>query len=342
MKHAITADLQFDTQSRFSTINADGITTRLADSLDCFEWIVDEALKHGCETLFVLGDLFDSRTQIDVSVIDRVCRVFHTAARAIHIYIIVGNHDSYLRTPKLNSLQMLAGCAVVIEKPTRVHGFNCVPWHDDPEEVHAMLRKAKEGEYLLTHATLKGAIPAVAEKGLPNEWFKRKSKPWKGVFLGDIHDPLVISEKPLIRYVGAPLQIHFGDAGGKRGFVIVDDAPGAQKHFSHIFIDNEVSPRFHILRNWEEEMPSIAKGDFVRVKAEDIDVAVELAESARECTGWVEAPAVPDHVVKARLKVGSGATDEEILAAYAKHMGVSTEALVAEGVKLMELARGSL
>lgn len=337
MKHAITADLQFDTQARFSTINANGITTRLADSLDCFSWIVNTAVEHGCENLFVIGDLFDSRTQIDVSVIDQVCRAFLTASQVIKVYVIVGNHDSYLRTPRLNSLQMLAGVAEVIEEPTLVHGFQCVPWYDDPDVVRETLKRAKKGDYLLTHATLKGAIPAVADKGLPIEWFKR-SKPWKGVFLGDIHDPLVISKKPMIRYVGAPLQIHFGDAGGKRGFVMVDDETDG----SNLFVDNDVSPRFHILRSWEDEMPDIAAGDFVRVKADDIDVAVELATAARECTSWVEAPAVPDHVVKARLKVGSSATDEEVLRAYATHMCVATDALVKEGVKLIELARGSM
>ena len=337
MKHAITADLQFDPQPRFSSINSDGITTRLADALECFRWVVDQSVERGCENLFVIGDLFDSRTSIDVSVIDRVCRAFHDASEHLTIYVIVGNHDSYLRTPKLNSLQMLRGAAEVIEEPTIVRDFYCVPWHDDSEEVRRMVQ-AKTGagaNYLLTHAMVKGAVPNVADKGLPVEWFERK-KPWRGVFLGDVHDPVVIREKPLIRYAGAPLQIHFGDAGGDRGFLIVDDTGGSVE-----FVENDVSPRFHILRNWEAKMPEISDIDFVRVRADDIEVGEELTEAARKCTSWVESPAIPDHIVKARLKVTSSASDKDVVEAYTRHMGVRTDALVAEGVELLEAAKGS-
>lgn len=339
MRHAVTADLQFDTQIRYSTLRPDGITSRLHDSIECFRWIVRAAEAARCESLFVIGDIFDSRTQIDVSVIDLVCRAFADATEALSIYCIVGNHDSYLRTPRLNSLQMLSGSAHIIEEPTLIADtFQCLPWSDDPSDVRDMLRRNTRGRYLLTHATLKGSIPAVADRGLPLAWFDR-SPPWEAVLLGDIHDPMVLRDDPLIRYTGAPLQIHFGDAGKPRGFVILDDEDSSVS-----FVENDVSPRFHVLRSWEEELPEIGTADFVRVSSSDPEIAQELASAAQECTANVEVPSiVDDDHEEPRLAVSTTQASRDTIRDYVTHMlGSPVEALIDDGVRIFEEASGSL
>ncbi|MBM3494209.1 MAG: hypothetical protein FJX72_07805, partial [Armatimonadetes bacterium] len=120
---ALTADLQLQLQPRYSTISSEGITTRLQDFIHCLGWVADSAVAEGCDALFVLGDLFDSRTTIDVTVIDRACRAFAEIAKRIEVHVLVGNHDAYLRTPTFNSTQMLSGVATVHEVVAAVGPF---------------------------------------------------------------------------------------------------------------------------------------------------------------------------------------------------------------------------
>ena len=99
---ALTADLQLQTQPRYSTIASSGATSRLVDFIECLDWIVKEASNQGCDALFILGDLFDSRTVIDVSVIDLACRAFARASANLEIHELVGNDHAYLRSPSIN------------------------------------------------------------------------------------------------------------------------------------------------------------------------------------------------------------------------------------------------
>lgn len=330
-KWALTADLQLNTQPRYSTLVQSGITSRLQDSVDCLAWIADKAMALDCDHLLVLGDIFDSRTTIDVSVLDRACREFAAIGEHIDTHVLVGNHDCYLRTPALNSLQALRG-VTVHEKPTQVGQFYLVPWTDDPDDLHAMLKKAGKSDalYLATHAMFEGAVPMA--KGLPLAWLKEAE--WHGVFMGDVHDPVVLQEEPLIRYVGAPLQIHFGDAGGTRGFVFLDETGEAE------LIENEKSPRFHLVTSHDDfpKKPATDR-DFFRVRCDDHDLAQDLVQRARKLSSWVECESMPEETIKVRLDVKASMDDEDLLRAYAKHHGVEGEQLIEAGLNILSEAR---
>ena len=335
MKWAITADLQFNTQPRYSMLTPHGITSRLRDTVDCLRWVVNTAQTIGCERLLCVGDIFDSRTAIDVSVLDQARRAFNEAGNIIETHLVVGNHDCYLRSPRINSLQVLASPPDVIvhEKPTQEGPFYFVPWTDDRDEFQAWLRKAGKSDalYLATHAMFEGAVPKA--KGLPLSWLMDAG--WHGVFMGDVHDPVVLhASDPLIRYAGAPLQIHFGDAGGERGFLVLDDETGEVE-----FIENDVSPRFHLVTS-HDEMPEVAtERDFIRVRTDDPDLAESLAKVAKGLSSWVEVEAPVEESVKVRLDVRATMDDRALLEAYAKHCDVSSEQLVDAGLALLHEAR---
>jgi DNA repair exonuclease SbcCD nuclease subunit len=334
---ALTADLQLQPQPRYSTLSSSGITTRLQDFIDCLHWVADTAVQHECDTLFVLGDLFDSRTVIDVTVIDRACRAFREIAKKIAVHVMVGNHDAYLRTPRMNSMQMLAGVATVHETVVAVGPFAVVPWTDNPEDYHTALQRAAKlktpkgkPSFLLSHGMFGEAVPMA--KGLPLEWLTEGG--WRGVFLGDVHDPVVLQKSPIIRYVGSPLQIHFGDAGRDRGFVVLDTQKG-----THKFITNDRSPRFHIIETVDDIPEPTTDRDFLRVKAHDLDLSEVLAAEAAKVSPWVEVESSATHTENVRIEAAGSLSDEDLLRAYCKHVAVDADLLVPLGLELLQEAR---
>lgn len=329
---AVTADLQLDVHARLSTLGADGLTTRLRDMLDCLDWIIATAQARKCEGLILLGDIFDSRTQLHISVVDQVCRRLHAAAEAgLKIVVVVGNHDSLLRSPTYNSLQVFRGYATVIEEPTVVPPFGLVPWQDDPDTLsRGIIEIAQDAraKYLFTHVLCEGAVP-VPGKGFPvaNLLPDRFTQ----VLLGDVHDPMQLRDN--VRYVGAPLQIDYRDAGGKRGFCLLDTQAGTVE-----FVENTVSPRFHVIEDATTE--GIQSRDFVRVKTDDAEIAAEAVAKAQRLAHHVETTFVPMDDQPARLDVRTDQEQGEILRRFVAHHGLAgVDALVALGQEILQEAR---
>jgi DNA repair exonuclease SbcCD nuclease subunit len=131
MKVALTADIHFCEQVGLSGLTAQGQTTRLEDRASVLLWVAAEAVRRGAERLLILGDVFDSRTDIPVGVLDTACRTMADVARQIPVTLLVGNHDAALRVPAVNSLQVFRGLADVVAEPTRVGNYTLLPWVDD-------------------------------------------------------------------------------------------------------------------------------------------------------------------------------------------------------------------
>lgn len=331
MKYAITADLQFAEYTRLSTLHPSGLTTRLLHLIECWRWIVETSRQAGCDGIFVLGDVFNSRTEIPLGVLDIVCRAFHDASEDLKITVLVGNHDSLLRSPERNSLQVFRGYAQVIEEPHSSCGFLLMPWMEDVQTyrktVDTMSKKWKP-DYLLSHVMLQEA--GYPGKGIPLAYLYPKR--FKRVFLGDVHEPKVIAAN--VRYVGSPLQIDFRDAGQKRGFYILDANTGKWK-----FHYNTKSPRFHILSS--ADVSDVEDIDFVRVKTEDPADALAALEAAQKVTPWVEGTLVETDDKPPRIEVHAKDTDDEVLSRYATYQGRGEDkGLLKLGLEILKEARG--
>lgn len=337
---ACTADLQLDVHARLSTLGADGLTTRLRDMLDCLDWIIATARARKCEGLILLGDIFDSRTQLHISVVDQVCRRLHAATSdpakaALKIIVVVGNHDSLLRSPTYNSLQVFRGYATVVEKPMLYapsggKRFGLVPWHDDHDTLSRDITKvAKEGaHFLFTHVLCEGVVP-VPGKGFPVA--NLLPKHFTQVLLGDVHDPMEL--RPNVRYVGAPLQIDYRDAGGKRGFCLLDTQAGTVE-----FIENTVSPRFHVIEDATVE--GVQPRDFVRIKTDDPEIAAEAVAKVTGKAHHVETTFVPVDDTPARLDIRTDQEEGEILRRFVAHHGLAgADKLIALGRDILADAK---
>lgn len=331
---ALTSDTQFDEQSSYSMIGPEGISSRLLDSIRCFDWIVDAAITRKCKGLLHLGDVFDSRTAIDVTVLDQVGRAFWRAHdRGLEVILMAGNHDSSLRNATVNSLWPFAGVATIVDEPLVIEQFAFVPWVEDDDvfaDGIAYVSANKAAHYLFAHCMIEGAVPAAIGVGRPLSSLNPNR--WKQIVLGDVHDPVKLGKN--VQYCGSPMQWHYGDAGQKRGFWLLDDKTGALE-----FIENKISPRFHLLTGVDNG--KVRKGDFVRVRTEDPVVSREIVKSvSKSAAQRVDVEAVEIVDTEPRLAIRASDAHEPVLRRFVEYQGMQeVDGLVDLGLEILQEAQ---
>lgn len=328
MKWLLTADLQFDSFENYSSQTAMGVTSRLRDMILCWKWMTEVAKQRKCNGIIVVGDIFDSRTVLELPVLDQVCRSFHETANDMAIHLVAGNHDSYLRSPAINSLQVFKGMATVWDAPGTSGVLGFLPWTDDVEAFKSNPAKlARKGaKFLFSHIMVKGAVHTAAGgisvEDLRPDLFQR-------IWLGDVHEPVEVRDR--VAYIGSPMQLDYGDAGGKRGVRVFDDTNG-----KHEWVENTESPRFHILTTPAVE--GVRAGDFVRIKTDDAEIAAMTMAKVKGKTTWVETTYVEQNEAKPRVDVRSSMQQRAVLERYCAFKDYADPELIDVGMELLEKA----
>ena len=199
--------------------------------------------ERGVDEIVVLGDVFDKRRGINFVTFKTSCDMFFRplethirAKKGRKCRILVGNHDSYYRDRlDVNSLELeygsifpnnhlVSGCIEVVAEPevSEIDGRKAVlmPWICAANEKQAMeiASAADSDTVLFSHLELKGfemAKGLVMKEGMDASLFGR----FKSVYSGHYHQP---SKDGNIRYLGAPYEMTWADAGSDRGFWIWD------------------------------------------------------------------------------------------------------------------------
>lgn len=312
-KIAVAGDFQFDLYPSLSRPDERFGTSRLRDIVEATEWVIDTATDNQCSALVMLGDIFNNRSAIDLRVIDAVGHCMDYAKSVgLPIYALVGNHDAYLRDTRVTSLRAIAGYATVIDKPCNLNvgGTPCafVPWVDDHDEIREHLDTvlSVNPSVLFGHALVEGAT--MSDRALPLSWFKDAPT----TIFGDVHEP---GQYGKVQYIGSPLQLNFGDAGGERGMAILH-CKG--KNVAVKTIRNIHSPRFRVIEDDGESqiiLRDIREVDYVRVKTED----PEIVESVRERVPMhthVESTALDLEDLQPRLNVSVRDSHETVIKQY--------------------------
>lgn len=327
----ISSDWQWADYARLSKITQFGRTSRLEEYIEAFRWMLETAAARGVTKHAILGDLFDDRMSVPVTVLDVVGELFHAASQDNEFHFLVGNHDSLLRNPSITSLQVLRGFGHVYSKPAVYQDLAFVPWTEDLDRLAGWVDQCvKAGaKYLLSHAMVQGSVPMA--KGIPVELFKPSR--FRRVILGDVHDPVAI--EPNIQYAGAPLQINFGDAGKRRGIWFLDTASDEFE-----FVENPVSPKF-----WNVEpgfkVSNVGPKDYVKVRIEDYEDAKKVIEKLKDggFKGWMQSEAVEVLDDAPRLEVYGKDSHEDTLRRYCEHVGAKDpEGLAKIGKDILEEA----
>ncbi len=337
MRYLVSSDWQFAPYKRLSTITADGITSRLQEFADCFRWMLRMAEEHEVDSLAILGDFFDDRVSVPLSVLDMTARLLTEAKDAGYItHLLVGNHDAALKNPNINSLRVFNGLAEVYDTPRVSDGLGFVPWYADRDRLSNACKEVRDNgaDYLLSHIMVEGSVPMA--KGVPVDLLYADD--FNKVLLGDVHDPVQV--EPNIQYIGAPLQINFGDAGGKRGVWVLDTDDETLD-----FVENTESPKFWNIDNAKDAKNFDKHGgpkDYVKIRIADAEEAEAAYEELSGYGLWVQSDTIKIPDVAPRLDVRTQDSTEDVLRKYCEHEGVKAneiEGLIALGMEIVEDAK---
>jgi len=232
MKILCFADLHAHNHAQFSTRLANGLNSRLVDSLNIVEQAKGFCQQRQIKVCVFLGDLFHSRTKIDIEVFSETYKAFYAlAAELDKLYLVVGNHDQCSRVGDLHSLEPFRQFATVVDQPwceenswERGLRIKLFPFTADDETLRGHLSRIHATtDVVFLHQPVVEAIPGPADS---------PSKPklsvddiaWqhvRKVISGDIHKRQDLAGGRF-HYVGSPLQLNFGERDEAKAFSILD------------------------------------------------------------------------------------------------------------------------
>lgn len=246
------------------------------------EQFVPELTERGIKNIWVLGDVFDTRQQINTLVINKAIELFRDTLRDFDVDIIVGNHDMYLTTDTgINSLKILGLLPNVTvyerQETLTIDGKKILvqPWIVDYGQPDLIKGKY---DYAFMHADIIGFDQGggrLSESGLVAKEILRHVD---AVYSGHYHNGVrrQFEKGKSITYLGAPYQLTRIDRNGVRGYRVLDVASGEST-----LIENRVSMKFtrHVYPDIDT---SAVPGNVV-----DIDVPAEYADQTKKIADLV-------------------------------------------------------
>jgi len=205
-------------------------TDRLLDVAFILKQGFSHALEQGASALVVLGDLFDVQ-RVDAPTLKMVADTVASAHRAgLSLWVLPGNHDLWDGAGKLYTPEALAhvpGFRFLHEQTLTLDGINVhvipyLPLGITRAKLDAMDWEDEDDVFWMHH-TFQGCVDGFwnAPDGVDPGF-----APDNYTFSGHFHTPQVFPGMGG-RYLGAPMQHHFGDAGeSHRGWYVWDsDTP---------------------------------------------------------------------------------------------------------------------
>jgi len=232
-----------DTHFGTKGFSADMLTNQLeVFNKQIFPYMKDNKIAE----IFQFGDIFDNRTTVDISFINKIRKELFDklVENNIIMHSLVGNHDIYLRESRKISLvrffaDLYPDNFILYEDREIIEIMGqkilIVPWIVKGEDL--TYNEIKDVDYVFGHLELrnfemtKGHCDTSAK--LTRDFFE-KSLNIKGVYSG--HDDLKRSGG-VIQYLGTPFQLNWSDYNETKGFYNFDG-------FELDFIENTSSKKY--------------------------------------------------------------------------------------------------
>ncbi len=224
-----------------------GLSTRLLDFFQTFDFIVDTAIKEMVDAVVFAGDAYKTRDPNPTQQRGFGERVKRLAKAGIPVILVVGNHDTPNAEGKANTLDIYSALEIdnvwISRKPQLLEintksgllQIITLPWlHKDEyktvaDKLSSLYDKLKSDSpaIFLSHVEVEGASYG-SEKGMaiandvtvPLPLLQDKRLNY--VALGHIHKHQVLSTNPLVVYAGSPHRIDFGEEKEDKGVLLVD------------------------------------------------------------------------------------------------------------------------
>jgi len=209
------------------------------------KFMVDYAVNNGIKNLIFAGDLFDSRTQQRLKVLqtfDRMLELFH--ANGLKLYLFAGNHDKTLYTSADSFLDVYKHhpCVEFNRELKNIVldgvSIDLLPFFST-ELLVPMIEKAKGGDILISHFGMDGSNH-LGHVSKNTSITKKLLSKWDKVYLGHYHNYHEISKD--IIHLPSFRQESFGEDNVKGFSLLFNDGSyelvkGKFKEYLKISID---------------------------------------------------------------------------------------------------------
>lgn len=208
--------------------------------------VSDEKRKKKKPCIVIAGDYFDSRTYIDINVMNVAIDVMERLALLCDVYVVIGNHDIYKSNEKnissIRTVKLIKNVYVVDDTVVlNVNGktFFIVSWIGNMTEENKIITKYNtQYDYFVFHTELSGMKydnnrPIV--NGLNIDILTDDCR----IISGHIHKR---QESKKALYLGSPYGLDRKDIGNQKGIYIF--SIGDDGIVTRTFIENEYSPKF--------------------------------------------------------------------------------------------------
>lgn len=204
----------------------------LKNSLNYFKnEFVPYLKENGITKIYVLGDLYENRTSINVRVNSEVYHLFTDILSDFEITITLGNHDLfYNNTTDVHSLKYLNNFKNIriVDKPVveDIYGTKVLlcPWITDYNDSKiTKLFKNSEAEVLFGHFDIIGFSLNNFKINTDVGFSIKDFINFKKVFTGHYHkfSSKKIKETEIV-YLGSPYQTNRNDLNDDKGFIVLD------------------------------------------------------------------------------------------------------------------------
>lgn len=216
MKYLMFTDIHFG-----KSANSD---THLQYCTNTVDTICDYTTQNEVDAIIMLGDWFDNRNTINIKTNSVATACINKLSNLnIPVYMLVGNHDCYLRNSRrIHSLEQYKpyNNINIIEDITIINDgdFALIPFLYDEE--NDLISKTK-ANYAAGHLEIEGFSEGHLTQTIT--MFKH----FKQTFSGHFHD---YQKRSKIEYIGNPFQMSFGERNDRdKGFIIFDSATGTSE-----------------------------------------------------------------------------------------------------------------
>lgn len=343
MTYAVLSDIHCHTWTVFSSIDHDGVNSRLRIILNEWERCARELIKAGGKYMIIPGDIFHVRGSIDPEVLNPVqATVQKIMDMGIVILSIPGNHDLKGRDTtevgsaiqNLRNLFSSEGSFDVFNEPKLYkpvdaeYSFAFVPWQSSKEDLLASLQSIANAVGndvdtldVFIHAGIDGVLPGLPAHGLTD--VELAAFGFKRVFAGDYHNHKVMQGGKVIS-VGATTHQTWRDLDSKAGFLLCDAS-------SIKFMDTHAPKFIDVSGQNEDDMALMCDGNYVRFRGgqmtqEDIKELREFFVKNGALGTSIQVPVAATATQRTGVTpVKQGQTVEQSVAGYIDTAEIPTE-----------------
>ena len=228
------------------------------------------------DILFILGDIFDNRNNVNVLIQNYVIKIFKKLQSILPVYILVGNHDIYFKhTNDINSIKILEPYVEKIFTKVNIFNFEghsilIMPWVEELEDEKKLFETYNNKcDYVFAHTEFKG-LKHNKYSTIENGIDITNDLNYERYFSGHIHTR---QQTDKIVYTGNPFHMSRNDVNTKKGIYIF--TPEDNKYE---FIVNDHSPKYirksvtQIAEMTVEEFENTIRNNFV-----DIIIPMEMS-----------------------------------------------------------------